>query len=258
MEVPEVGRLLDFAGRVVVVTGAGSGLGAAVARRFAQAGARVVVHYRSSVAGASALVEELGGGRAVAIEADLTQAEEAESLMQAAVRDFGRLDVLVNNAGIYPLAGVLDMRLEQWSEVVAANLTSVFLCTQAAARRMNPDRGGAVVNVTSIEAARALPSHSHYAATKAAAEAHTRAAAQELGPLGIRVNAVAPGLIWRQGIEQAWPDGVRRWESASPLGRMGRPEEVADACLFLASPAASWITGATLTVDGGVSVRSPF
>src|SRR5262249_35398242 len=156
------------------------------------------------------LVEELGRERAVAVEADLTQPEEAASLMQAAVRDFGRLDVLVNNAGIYPLASVLDMPPEQWHEVLAANLTSVHLCTQAAARQMSPRGGGAVVNITSIEATSALPSHSHYAATKAAAAAHTRAAAQELGPLGIRVNAVAPGLVWREGIEQAWPDGVRR------------------------------------------------
>jgi NAD(P)-dependent dehydrogenase (short-subunit alcohol dehydrogenase family) len=118
--------------------------------------------------------------------------------------------------------------------------------------------GGAIVNVTSIEAQSALPSHGHYAATKAAAAAHTRAAAQELGPHGIRVNAVAPGLIWREGIEQMWPEGVARWQQAAPLRRLGRSEDVADACLFLASPAARWITGASLTVDGGVSVRPPF
>src|SRR5262249_2171337 len=136
--------------------------------------------------------------------------------------------------------------------------TSVHLCTQAAARQMSPRGGGAVVNITSIEATSALPSHSHYAATKAAAAAHTRAPAQELGPPGIPVNAVAPGLVWGEGSAQAWPDGVRRGEAAAPLGRLGRPEEVADACLFLASPAARWITGATLTVDGGVSARPPF
>src|SRR5262249_47464382 len=138
------------------------------------------------------------------------------------------------------------------------NLTSVHLCTQAAARKMAVQGGGAVVNVTSIEATSALPGHSHYAATKAAAAAHTRAAAQELGPLGIRVNAVAPGLIWRDGIEQVGRGGGRRWEAPAPLGRRGRPEEGADACLFLAPPAARWITGATLIVDGGVSARPPF
>jgi NAD(P)-dependent dehydrogenase (short-subunit alcohol dehydrogenase family) len=259
MDVPEVGRLLDFAGRVVIVTGAGSGLGQGVALRFAEAGARVVVHYRKAAAGATAVVERIGGDRATAVEADVTRPEEAESLVAAAVRDFGRLDAIVNNAGVYPLAGVLEMTPAQWNEVVATNLTSVFLCTQAAARQMvRQGEGGAVVNVTSIEARSALPSHSHYAATKAAVEAHTRAAAQELGPHLIRVNAVAPGLVWREGIEQMWPEGVARWLSAAPLRRLGRPEDVADACLFLASPAARWITGTTLTVDGGVSVSPLF
>jgi NAD(P)-dependent dehydrogenase (short-subunit alcohol dehydrogenase family) len=252
MEAPEVARLLDFSGRVVAVTGAGSGLGQGVARRFAAAGARVVVHYRRAAAGATALVDAIGRDRAVALEADLTRPDEADSLVAAAVRDFGRLDALVNNAGIYPLAGVLEMTPAQWDEVVAANLTSVFLCTQAAARQMVAQGGGgAIVNVTSIEARSALPSHSHYSATKAAADAHTRAAAQELGPHGIRVNAVAPGLIWREGIEEMWPEGVARWLDIAPLRRLGRPEDVADACLFLASPAARWITGATLPVDGG-------
>jgi NAD(P)-dependent dehydrogenase (short-subunit alcohol dehydrogenase family) len=252
MEAPEVGRLLDFSGRVVVVTGAGSGLGQGVARRFAAAGARVVVHYRRAAAGATALVDAIGRDRAVAVEADLTRPDEAASLVAAAVRDFGRLDALVNNAGIYPLAGVLEMSPAQWDEVVAANLTSVFLCTQAAARQMVAQGGGgAIVNVTSIEARSALPSHSHYSSTKAAADAHTRAAAQELGPHGIRVNAVAPGLIWREGIEEMWPEGVARWLDVAPLRRLGRPEDVADACLFLASPAARWVTGATLPVDGG-------
>jgi len=253
MDAPEVGRLLDFSGRVVIVTGAGSGLGQGVARRFAEAGARVVVHYRRAAEGATAIVDAIGRDRAVAVEADLTRPKEAASLVAAAVRDFGRVDALVNNAGIYPLAGVLDMTPAQWDEVVAANLTSVFLCTQAAARQMVAQGGGgAIVNVTSIEARSALPSHSHYSATKAAADAHTRASAQELGPHGIRVNAVAPGLIWREGIEKMWPEGVGRWLDVVPLRRLGRPEDVADACLFLASPAARWITGVTLTVDGGV------
>jgi NAD(P)-dependent dehydrogenase (short-subunit alcohol dehydrogenase family) len=253
MDIPEVSRLLDFSGRVVIVTGAGSGLGQGLARRFAEAGARVVVHYRKAAAGAEAIVAQVGRDRAVAVEADVTRPEEAASLVMAAVRDFGRVDVLVNNAGIYPLSGVLDMTPTQWDDVVATNLTSVFLCTQAAARQMVAQgEGGAIVNVTSVEATSALPQHSHYAATKAAAAAHTRAAAQELGPHGIRVNAVAPGLIWREGIEQMWPEGVARWQQAAPLRRLGRPEDVADACLFLASPAARWITGANLVVDGGV------
>jgi NAD(P)-dependent dehydrogenase (short-subunit alcohol dehydrogenase family) len=119
-------------------------------------------------------------------------------------------------------------------------------------------QGGAIVNVTSIEAENPAPAHSHYNAAKAGAAMHTRAAAQELGPHGIRVNAVAPGLVWREGLDEAWPDGVARYLNAAPLGRLGQPEDVADACLFLASPAARWITGASLTVDGGVMTRQIF
>jgi len=118
--------------------------------------------------------------------------------------------------------------------------------------------GGAVVNVASIEAERPAPQHSHYNAAKAGVLMHTRAAAFELAPLGIRVNAVSPGLIWRAGLEQQWPDGVARWKEAAPLRRLGRAEDVADACLFLASPAARWITGVNLPVDGGVLVHPAF
>ena len=259
MDIPEVGRLLDFTGQVALVTGAGSGLGGAIALRFAEAGARVAVHYRASREGAEAMAGRLGAGRAIAIRADLAKEPDARALVARTVDAFGRLDVLVNNAGAYPMAGVLDMTPAQWDEVMAANLTSVFLGTQAAARQMVAQGGGgAIVNVTSIEAANPAPAHSHYNAAKAGAAMYTRAAAQELGPHGIRVNAVAPGLIWREGIEEAWPDGVARFLEAAPLGRLGHPEDVADACLFLASPAARWITGASLTVDGGVLTRKPF
>jgi NAD(P)-dependent dehydrogenase (short-subunit alcohol dehydrogenase family) len=259
MDIPEVRHLLDFTGRVALVTGAGSGLGGAIALRFAEAGARVAAHYRASRTGAEALAERIGAGRAIAIGGDLTKEPDARALVARTVDAFGRLDVLVNNAGAYPMAGILDMTPDQWDEVIAANLTSVFLGTQAAARQMVAQGGGgALVNVTSIEADNPAPAHSHYNAAKAGAAMHTRAAAQELGPHGIRVNAVAPGLIWREGLEEAWPDGVARFLEAAPLGRLGRPEDVADACLFLASPAARWITGASLTVDGGVLTRRAF
>jgi len=259
MDVPEVARLLDFTGRVAVVTGAGSGLGGGIALRFAEAGARVVAHYRTSRAGALEVAGLIGSDRAVALPGDLAKAADAQRLVAGTVEAFGRVDVLVNNAGIYPLAGLLDMTPAQWDEVIDADLTSVFNCTQAAARQMVAQGGGgAIVNITSIEAENPAPAHGHYNAAKAGAAMHTRAAAQELGPHGIRVNAVAPGLIWREGLDQAWPDGVARYQKAVPLGRLGRPEDVADACLFLASPAARWITGASLTVDGGVMTRQIF
>jgi len=256
-----VNALLDFSGRVAVITGGGSGLGTGIARRFAEAGASVVVHYHTSAPGAEALVRaiEAGGGKAVAVGADLTQGADVERLLDETLAAFGRVDVLINNAGVYPESGLLEMSEADWDSVVEANLRSVFLCTQAAARRMTAQGdGGAIVNIASIEAANPQTGHSHYGAAKAAVIAHTRAAAQELAPHGIRVNTVSPGLIWAQGIEQSWPDGVQRWHDRAPLERMGMPEDVADACLFLASPAARWITGANLLVDGGVTARQLF
>jgi NAD(P)-dependent dehydrogenase (short-subunit alcohol dehydrogenase family) len=261
MDLPAVNTLFDFTGKVVLVTGSGSGVGQGIAARFAEAGAKVMVHYGSSAAGAGALVQQIvaHGGAAVAVQADLTQAEDVARLIVQTVDAFGRIDVLINNAGAYPLASVLAMTPTQWDEVINANLRSVFLCTQAAAKQMIAQGdGGAIVNITSIEAEHPAPQHSHYNAAKAGVLMYTRAAAAELGIHNIRVNAVAPGLIWRAGIEQAWPDGVTRWQQAAPLQRLGQPEDVADACLFLASPAARWITGASLTVDGGIMTTPIF
>jgi NAD(P)-dependent dehydrogenase (short-subunit alcohol dehydrogenase family) len=261
METPRVASLLDFRGKVALVTGAGGGLGHGIAARFAEAGAAVVAHYRRSAAEANALVLEItrAGGRAIAAAGDLTHGVDVESLVARAVESFGRLDVLVNNAGTYPMAGLLEMTAQQWDEVMASNLRATFLCTQAAARQMvRHQTGGAIVNITSIEAENPAPGHSHYNAAKAGVLMHTKAAALELARHGIRVNAVAPGLLWREGIEEAWPDGVARWKAAAPLARLGTAADVADACLFLASPAARWITGASLTVDGGMMSQQIF
>ena len=167
--------------------------------------------------------------------------------------------MVVNNAGIYPMTSLADMTETDWRETIDANLTSVYLLTREASRHMIArGENGAIVNIASIEGYHPAASHSHYATSKAGVLMHTRAAALELGGHGIRVNSVSPGVIWRQGIEDAWPDGVERWHAAAPLERLGRPEDVADACLFLASPAARWITGADLKVDGGVTATSIF
>ena len=261
MNIPNVQTLLDFTGKTVIVTGSGSGLGQGIAQRFAEAGAQVVVHYRASAEGAQAVVKQIidKGGRALAVQGDLSREADAARLVQEAVAAFGRVDVLINNAGTYPLASVLEMTGAQWDEVIDANLRSAFLCTQAAAKQMVAQGGGgAIVNITSIEAENPAPLHSHYNAAKAGVLMFTRASAAELAVHNIRVNAVAPGLIWREGLEQAWPDGVQRWLKTAPLQRLGLPEDVADACLFLASPAARWITGASLTVDGGVMTHQIF
>ncbi|MBI4674951.1 MAG: SDR family oxidoreductase [Chloroflexi bacterium] len=261
MNVPPVHSLLDFSGRVVIVTGSGSGLGRGIARRFAEAGARVVVHYNASADGAARVVEQIRaeGGKAIAVQADLTHAEDVARLIAESVRAFQRVDVLINNAGIYPVHAFLEMTGAQWDAVVNANLTSAFLCTQAAAKQMIAQgEGGAIVNLTSIEAENPAPGHAHYNAAKAGLAMLTRTSALELAAHGIRVNAVAPGLIWSEALEQDWREGVERWTRAAPLKRLGMPEDVADACLFFASSAARWITGASLVVDGGVLTRQVF
>ncbi len=256
-----VSSLLDFTGRTVLVTGAGRGIGAGIARRFAEAGADVVVSYRSSAGGAWAVAKEIEETerKAIAVEADATRAADVDRLVERTLEVFGRIDVAVNNAGIYPTASLLEMTEAEWKESLDANLKSVFLVTRAAARHMaERPEGGAIVNVASIEGEHPAPQHSHYAAAKAAVLMHTRAAALELGPRGIRVNAVSPGLIGRPGIEDEWPEGVERWRAAAPLERLGEPTDVADACLFLASPGARWITGANLRVDGGITASPIF
>lgn len=261
MSIPPVNSLLDFSNRVVLVTGAGSGLGQGIAARFAEAGARVIVHFRGSEASARSVVRQISdaGGQAIALQADLTEAAAVATLIEQSVAAFGSLDVLINNAGSYPLHPLLEMTAIQWDEVINANLRTAFLCTQAAARQMVQQKtGGAIVNITSIEAENPAPLHSHYNAAKAGVAMLTKSSALELGAQGIRVNAVAPGLIWREGIEEGWPDGVQRWRKTAPLARLGMPEDVADACLFLASPAARWITGTTLLVDGGVMTHQIF
>ena len=258
MSIPSVQELLDLEGRVALVTGAGGGIGAAVATRLAEAGADVAVHYRSNEAGARATASrvEARGGRTAVLQADITDPGQVDELFRGCVDTLGRPDILVNNAGLYPVSSLLDMDPAEWDEVVRVNLHGVHHCTRAAASRMvEEERRGVIVNISSIEGEVPMPGHAHYTAAKAGVGMHTRTAAAELGRHGIRVNAVAPGLIGREGLEDDWPEGVAAWRAGCPLGRVGAPEDVADACVFLASPAARWITGTTLVVDGGFLSR---
>jgi 3-oxoacyl-[acyl-carrier protein] reductase len=246
-------RLLE--GQVALVTGAGGGIGRGIALRFAEQGAAVALHCRTAVAAAREAASRIedSGARVVVLEADLRDEDECRRLVREAAAWGGGLTALVNNAGVQPTQPLPGMTAAQWRAVVDTNLTSVFACTQAAAEVMGP--GGSVTHIASVEARNPAPEHAHYSASKAAIVAHARAAALEYGPHGIRVNTVSPGLIDREGLAEAWPEGVERWLRKAPLGRLGRPEDVADACVFLASPLASWVTGHDLVVDGGVSAR---
>ncbi|GLP70662.1 glucose 1-dehydrogenase [Streptomyces sp. TUS-ST3] len=237
------------------MTGAGGGIGRGIALRFAEEGAAVAVHCRTAAAAARDVVSRIedSGARAVVLEADLRDEDQCRRLVREAAAWGGGLTALVNNAGVQPVQPLPGMTAAQWRAVVDTNLTGVFACTQAAAELMR--QGGSVTHIASIEAGRSAPGHAHYSASKAAVVAHARAAALEYGPHRIRVNTVSPGLIDREGLAEDWPEGLERWVRKAPLGRLGRPEDVADACVFLASPLASWITGHDLAVDGGMSAR---
>lgn len=256
--VTPVGKLLDLTGRTAIVTGASGGIGAGIARRFAEAGANVVCHYNGNREAAEKVVAAIvtSGGKAVAIQADIASETGTSALIAAALAHFGGIDILINNAGLQPSKPLADVSEADWHQMMTANVAGPFLLVRAfVAEARKAGKGGSVVNISSIEGHNPAPGHGHYATSKAALLMFTKAAALEFGQYGVRVNAVCPGLIHRDGIEQGWPSGVARWEAAAALKRLGRPDDIADAALFLASDAARWITGADLVVDGGVTAR---
>ncbi|NUP50237.1 MAG: SDR family oxidoreductase [Catenulispora sp.] len=247
--------LPDLTGTVALVTGASGGIGAGVATRFAAAGAAVVLHHGRNRPAAEDLADRISaeGGQATVLGAELTDEAACHDLVARATAWRGRLDTLVNNAGIQPVLPLDQLTAEGWRQVLDANLTSALSCTQAAARAMID--GGSIVHIASIEGTQPAVGHAHYSASKAALIMFARSAALEYGARNIRVNCVSPGLIDRPGLDQAWPAGVARWHAAAPLRRLGRPDDVGNACVFLASPLAAWITGHNLVVDGGVGAH---
>jgi NAD(P)-dependent dehydrogenase (short-subunit alcohol dehydrogenase family) len=257
--VPTFTNLLSLEGQRALVTGGSGNIGRGIALRLAEAGADVVVHYQADVDGATdtvAGVREFGRD-AAALRADLGIADEVAALFEKLDGDGAPISCVVNNAGIYPVKEFAEMTAAEWREVIAANLDSAAHVSQEAIRRWcDKNVKGAIVNITSIESTDPAPGHSHYATSKAGLLMLTRSLTLEYGRRGIRVNAVSPGLITADGIEEDWPEGVASWHENAPLERMGDPMDVADAVLFLLAPASRWISGANLLVDGGISCAS--
>ncbi len=242
-------------GKVAIVTGGARGIGRVTAILFAREGAAVVVADRDRAA-AAALVQEMQpeGTRMLALAVDVTRPEEVERMAQETATRFGRIDILVNNAGITQDATLRKMTLEQFQMVVDVNLTGVFLCTKAVLPYMEAQGSGCILNASSVVAHAGNFGQTNYVATKTGVIGMTKTWARELGRYGIRVNAVAPGFIETDMTRQVPAKVLDMVRARTPLQRLGRPEEVARAYLFLASDEASFITGAVLNVDGGLTL----
>ena len=242
-------------GKVAVVTGASKGIGAAIARAFAAEGAAVVVNYASSKAGADTVVADItrAGGKAVAVGGDVSTAAGAQGIVDAAISQYGRLDVLVNNSGVYEFAPIEAVNEEQFHRQFNINVLGLLLTTQAAAKHLG--EGGSIINVSSA-ISRLTPPHSAiYSGTKGAVDAITGVLSKELGPRKIRVNSINPGIVETEGTITAGfigSDFEKELAAQAPLGRTGQPSDIADVAVFLASNDSRWLTGEQLVASGGL------
>ncbi len=239
-------------GKVAIVTGASRGIGRATALALAAEGAKIVVNYASSREAADRVVTEVEamGSAAIAMPADVSKADQVDGLVSAVMEKWGRVDVLVNNAGITRDTLLLRMKPEDWQAVIDLNLTGVFLCTRAVSKIMLKQRSGRIINITSVAGQMGNPGQANYSAAKAGVIGFTKTVAKELATRGITVNAVAPGFITTDMTADVKAEGILQF---IPLGRYGKPEEVAGLIRFLAAdPSAAYITGQVMNVDGGM------
>jgi 3-oxoacyl-[acyl-carrier protein] reductase len=242
-------------GKIAVVTGASKGIGASIAEHLAAEGAAVVVNYASSKTGADAVVKRITekGGKAVAIQADVSKPAEIKRLFDQTKATYGKLDVLVNNAGIYEFAPLESITAEHFHKLFNLNVLGLLLTTQEAVKHFGP-KGGSIINISSIVGPMPIKQASVYSATKAAVDAITVSLSQELGPRKIRVNSLNPGMVETEGLAAAGfdkSDFRKMMESLTPLGRIAQPEDIATAAVFFASDEAGWVTGQTLILAGG-------
>lgn len=245
-----------LANKVAVVTGASKGLGASIALHLAAEGASVVVNYATSKSGADKVVAEITskGGQAIAVQANVAQQAEIQHLFAEALKVFGKVDILVNNAGVYEFAPLAEISAEHYHKQFDLNVLGLLLTTQEAVKHFGAE-GGNIVNISSVVASLAPPNASVYNATKAAVDGITKTLAKELGPRKIRVNAVNPGMVETDGLRSAGihdSDFRKETELQTPLGRIGQPNDIAPAVVFLTSPDSGWVTGETLTIAGGM------
>jgi 3-oxoacyl-[acyl-carrier protein] reductase len=244
-----------LAGKVAVVTGASKGIGASIAKHLAAEGAAVVVNYASSRSGADEVVAEIksGGGKAVAVQADVAKKADIERLFAETKKAFGQLDVLVNNAGVYEFLPLEKITEEHFHKQFNVNVLGLILTTQEAVKQFGTD-GGSIINISSVVSTSAPATASVYSATKGAVDTVTRSLAKELGARKIRVNSINPGMIETEGVHAAGfigSDFQKHAEAQTPLGRIGQPDDIATVAVFLASQDSGWITGETLQTAGG-------
>jgi 3-oxoacyl-[acyl-carrier protein] reductase len=244
-----------LAGKAALVTGASKGIGASIAKHLAAEGASIIVNYASSKEGADRIVSEIeaAGGKAIAVKANVAEPSEIGRLVAESVKAFGQIDILVNNAGIYEFAPLGEITPEHFHRQFNLNVLGLLLTTQEAVNHF-PESGGSVINISSVVSTSRFPGSAAYSGTKGAVDAITRVLATELGPHGIRVNSINPGMVETEGTHAggiAGSDMQKNVESVTPLGRIGQPQDIATAAVFLASDDSSWITGETLVIAGG-------